>query len=64
MRVQEITLYRKDFMSNGKIQPDKKMFRYFVRLQLEDVTVTLKVFRRRWSSLDVRHTSRKFGRRR
>ena len=44
MRVQEITLYRKDFMSNGKIQQDKKMFRYFVRLQLEDVTVTLKVF--------------------
>ena len=47
MRVQEITLYRKDFMSNGKIQQDKKMFRYFVRLQLEDAKVTLKVFRRR-----------------
>ena len=43
MIVEEITLYRKDFMSNGKIQQDKNMFRYFVRVRMEESKVTFKV---------------------
>lgn len=44
MFVEEITAYCKDFMRDGEIQPEKSMYRYFVRVRLEDGNVVFKFY--------------------
>ena len=44
MYVEEITAYRKDFMRDGKIKPEKTMYRYFVRVRFEDGKVVFKFY--------------------
>ena len=44
MIVEEITAYCKDFMRDGEIQTEKSMYRYFVRVRLEDGKVVFQFY--------------------